>query len=134
MNNDETYLAVAHTAKHNVMPRNLDNFCTLEVSNAGLWNLSISVPSSPTPIFYIENSSFTPGKPSVTLTAGTKNGPVLGVVKLAYLGQDTIGLGDPTSNTVEMVFEELRKVSKWTHARYEFECECGRMKERRRFV
>jgi hypothetical protein len=108
-----------------------DDFKTLNVANAGFYNMLISYPHAETPLFYVRNAYF--GKSSVKLTAEEKNGPVLGVVKLACFGQDTIGIGDPDHGESEVVFEELRKTSKWTHGRYEFEYTMG-IGERKTFV
>lgn len=108
-----------------------DDFKTLDVVNAGFCNMFVSYPHAETPVFYVRNSHF--GKSSVTLSAEAKNGPVLGVVKLALFGRDTIGVGDPDNGESGAVFEELRRISKWTHAKFEFECRMGNG-ERKTFV
>lgn len=57
-----------------------------------------------TPLFYIDNSSFTPKKPDLTFHAGIdKNAPVVGVSKFLHFSRHMkLGLGDPQNiNTVE---------------------------------
>ncbi|KAB8227438.1 uncharacterized protein BDW43DRAFT_304600 [Aspergillus alliaceus] len=57
-----------------------------------------------TPLFYIDNSSFTPKKPDLTFHAGNdKNAPVVGVSKFLHFSRHMkLGLGDPQNiNTVE---------------------------------
>lgn len=110
---------------------NFEDFKALDVANAGFYNMFISYQRTEKPLFYVRNAYF--GKSSVTLSAGAKNGPVLGVVKLALFGQDTIGVGDPDHGETGVAFEQLRKISKWTHGRYEFECRMGNG-ERKTFV
>jgi hypothetical protein len=105
-------------------------FRSLTVSNTSFQNLSISLPNSSSTLFYVNNSSWTPGKPSVTLSKGSKEGPILGVLKIGAWRENTVGLGDP--NKGEINWETLKKTSNWTHGTYEFEF--GGMRNRRRFT
>jgi hypothetical protein len=97
-----------------------DSFRSLLVNNtSGQINMTISLPAQTRTLFYINNSTFTPGKPSVTLSLGSKEGPILGVLKLGVFSENTVGLGNP--NRDEMEYERLKRVSNWTHGTYEFD-------------
>jgi len=105
-------------------------FRSLTVSNAGIGNLVLSPANQTSTLFYINNSQWTPGKPSVTLSLGAKEGRILGVLKLGVFSENTAGLGDP--NRGEIDWERLKKVSNWTHGTYEFDF--GSMGDRRTFT
>jgi hypothetical protein len=107
-----------------------DDFRSLTVYNAGIVNMVISLPNQTSTLFYVNNSTFTPGKPSVTLSLGAKEGRILGVLKLGVFSENTVGLGDPNRGNVD--WERLKKVSNWTHGTYEFEF--GGMGDRRTFT
>jgi len=107
-----------------------DDFRSLTVYNTGIGNLVISFPSQTGTLFYVNNSQFTPGKPSVTLSLGAKDGAILGVLKLGVFSENTFGIGDPNRGEIE--WERLKKVSNWTHGTYEFEF--GGMGDRRTFT
>lgn len=97
-----------------------DSFRSLVVYNTGGFiNLAICLPSNSSTLFYVNNSTFTPGKPSVTLSLGGKEGAILGVLRLGIFSENTFGLGNP--NRDEMEYERLIRVSKWKHKTYEFD-------------
>lgn len=101
-------------------------FKELLVNNASPRNLRILSPNSETGLFYVVNSSFTRNKPHITLHSGhDESGPVLGVAYINQFGTNTIGIGDPERDIGSMVWERLSRVSKWTHATYQFECSFG---------
>ena len=106
-----------------------NDFRTLTVSNSGIGNLVISLPSSSSTLFYVRNSQW-PGNPSVKLSLGSKEGRTLGVLKLGVFSENTVGLGDPNRDQID--YESLRRVSNWTHGTYEFEF--GGSGDRRKFT
>jgi hypothetical protein len=126
-----------------------DDFYILDVANSALINMTITLCESTNESFksmksplFVTNSVFARGKPSVCLTEATREGAVLGAVKLNHFGEDIIALGKEGGEIIEtnqqgvrdeVLYEDLRKVSRWSHARFEFGCECtdGR---RRTFV
>jgi hypothetical protein len=77
-------------------------------------NYRITTPDNQ-PVYYINNSSFTPGTPDVTMHAGAeKTGPILGVCKWGHMYSKTVkvGLGDPGNmGGNDMVWEELVRTS-----------------------
>jgi hypothetical protein len=122
---NSTYPEPTYTASNT--PNDAD-FHTLLVTNTGLVNLSIAIASTPsTPLFYVTNSQWTRGKPSVTLSRDSKTGATLGVLKLSpFSSENTVGIGDPGTGKDgkwkgEMEWESLNCTSKWTHSTYEFE-------------
>ena len=71
-------------------------------------------------IYYIDNSSFTPSKPDVTLSMGSeKGGQVLGVCRWTnmYSKNLMIGIGDPGSN--DTLWEEM-KTQNYIHPEYKW--------------
>jgi hypothetical protein len=84
------------------------------------------------PIFYINNSQWTPSKPSVTIHSVSRTGPVLGVLNLLWSRDNVFAVGDPDASlgstsegegdgVKSLNWENMRRTSKWTHATYEFE-------------
>jgi hypothetical protein len=116
-----SYPSPTYTSKS---PPSSATFHTLLATNSQLVNIVLSPESSPDePLFYVSNSQWTPGKPSVTISRGSKTGPVLGVLKLGWGAENAYGLGDPEKEkngegTVR--WEALKRTSKWTHGTYEF--------------
>lgn len=98
----------------------LVDFRTLIVTNANPLDVALSLPSSPDQtLFYVKNGSLQKNTPSVTLSSGTKEGRILGTVKLGWGRDNTVGLGNPEKDQ-DIVWENLKRVSEWTHATYEF--------------
>lgn len=65
-------------------------------------------------IYYVDNSTFSIGKPDVTLLAGSeKNGQVLGVCRWSnmYSKHFNVGIGDPSTNEKGTIWEEVRTES-----------------------
>jgi hypothetical protein len=93
------------------------------VLNSGLTgNLSLCPADSNNHTYYVTNSLNTLQTPDVVLHSGKdKTESVLGVARLRAWGPNPVGVGDPDAVGREMVWEELRRVSTWTHARYHFE-------------
>jgi hypothetical protein len=76
-----------------------------------------------TPIYYVDTSFWTPGKPDVTIRQGGGNiGTPVGVVNyIAFSSDMKVGVGDPTVNHgMEMVWEDLAKTSKIKHNTYQW--------------
>jgi hypothetical protein len=100
---------------------------TLTFFDKSLVNIQVfstSSSSEPQCLYYIHNSTWTPSTPHVTLHSGTdKAGAVLGVGKIGFSSafKNTIGLGDPDARGgADVMWEELRRTSRWTHSRYEW--------------
>lgn len=64
----------------------------------GVFRSSYDVTSNGQPLYHVDNSHWTPGKPDLTFHTGpTTNGPIAGVSKYRHFSSDTeIGLGDPS--------------------------------------
>lgn len=100
-----------------------NHFKQFTVNKASLKNLSLCPAGSDTPLLYVANYFWTPGKHDICLHTGdSKAGPVLGVAHLDILGRNnTIGLGDPNSALTSMVWEKLSRVSKVALSKYTFD-------------
>jgi hypothetical protein len=86
-------------------------------------------------IYFSEHHSWTPKVPDLVFHAGAdKNGPVLGVGRFAWVGANTVGLGDPDSDPSSVVWEKLVGTSKWTHSEYKFEFPFGPDQKRTTFI
>jgi hypothetical protein len=64
----------------------------------GVFRSSYDITSNGQPIYHVDNSHWTPGKPDLTFHAGANTtGPIAGVSKYRHFSSDTeIGLGDPS--------------------------------------
>lgn len=73
-------------------------------------------------IYYVNNSTFTPGTPDVQVRQGDeKSGPIVAFGKFHNLsGHVTLGIGAPDGQPAP-IFEELKKESRLTHSEYVFE-------------
>ncbi|PGH16983.1 hypothetical protein AJ79_01367 [Helicocarpus griseus UAMH5409] len=76
-------------------------------------------PAKQTPLYYVQNSYFTPNTPDMTLHAGTnQSGPLLAQCKFVLFSTGTkIGLGNGVD---DMIWEDLTRESK-DHSRYRYE-------------
>jgi hypothetical protein len=83
-------------------------------------NFIVTVPDK-TPVCYVNNSIFTPGKPDLTLHAGADaKGPILAVCKFVLFSTGLkIGLGDPKDPNA-VTWEDVTRESR-DHSRYRFE-------------
>ncbi|KAK5092150.1 hypothetical protein LTR70_005755 [Exophiala xenobiotica] len=87
------------------MTKSLDLYHTKSHINIRIHDLSGNC------IYYVDNSTFKPGKPDVTLFAGSeKGGQVLGVCRWSTMFSKglTVGIGDPSVNEKGMIWEEVR--------------------------
>jgi hypothetical protein len=76
-----------------------------------------------TPIYYVDTSFWTPGKPDVTICKGGENtGTPVGVVNyIAFSSDMKVGVGYPTVNHgIDMVWEDVAKTSKIKHNTYQW--------------
>jgi hypothetical protein len=70
----------------------------------GVLRSSYDITTNGQPIYHVDNSHWTPGKPDLTFHTGPNtNGPIAGVSKYRHFSSDTeIGLGDPSQpNAIE---------------------------------
>ena len=103
---------------------------TLEVTHAQHANFLLSIPPEPydnypghtTPVFHVRNNTSRKLGPSITLTDKSKDGNVLGIVKLRWGRSDLFGVGASEST---LRWEKLQRISPATHSRYEFEYNFG---------
>jgi len=106
-----------------------------EFTEYTVWNASVSnmrvcptdlTTLSPT-YYYIENRSFIPSRPGVTLHLGSdKAAPTVAVAHLDYFStKNLLGLGSPETNPLGMRWEKLHRESFWTHMRYAFTFDFG---------
>ncbi len=89
------------------------------------------------PMYFVDNSTFTPGKPDVAIHAGVdERAKVLGVAKYTTFSSDMkVGLGDPSANNgVDVVWEDIKKTSKVIHNRYDWTMTMPGSQERRTFI
>ncbi|KAG9243300.1 hypothetical protein BJ878DRAFT_511509 [Calycina marina] len=106
-----------------------------EFNEYTVWNASLSnmrvcpidLTAKNPDYFYIENRSFLPNKPGVTIHLGSdKKAPTICVAHLDYFStKNLIGLGDPKTNPLDVKWEKLHKDSFWTHMRYSFQYDFG---------
>ena len=74
-------------------------------------------------VLYVETSSWTPGKPDITLhSGGDASGPVLGVSRLHKMRPTEMGLGDP-AQAHAVVWEQLSEGGVFSHRRFSFEAD-----------
>lgn len=104
-------------------PADPATFTTYDVHNSHAVHLKILHPGSTEAVLYfIRNSSFTPKRPDVTIFSGADDtGTILAVGKVGVIHDHMFGLGDPEKDVQGIVYETLKKVSKWTNAVYQFE-------------
>lgn len=137
---DEDADAVSPEAAQEILqeepPSDPLNFKTYIVYNsAGHLNLKLALAGSSDTIFYVAHSNFTPGTADLVLYGGAnKKSPVRGVVKMGALHKiEKVGLGDPNIEVGpdKIIWEELKKLTKWTHKTYGFEW--GERSERKKY-
>ncbi len=111
---------------------------TLEVFHKACFNLRIMTSDS-VPLYYVNNSQFTPGTPDVTLHVGSdKSGQVVGACKFSHMWSNSVrvGLGDP--NNIEgndMTWEEMVCTSSCLkQSEFKFTMTLPNSGERRTFV
>lgn len=101
-------------------------YTDLTLHNTGLINIRICPTGSEDVAYYVNNSTFKPNIPDITLYQGPdKDGPIIGVSHLTVSGTNTIGLGDSEGDVNAMVWENLERTSKWTHADYQYDFALG---------
>lgn len=104
----------------------LEEFNSYSVWNASYSNMRVCpVNLIGGSYYYVENRSFIPSRPGVTLHAGTdKSAPTVAVAHLDYFStSNQLGLGDPQRDPTNVRWERLHKESFWTHMRYSFSFE-----------
>jgi hypothetical protein len=110
----------------------LDDFRSLIATCCSICHLRLTLPStSDECLFYVKNGSLRRNTPSVVLSHETKEGPVLGTLKLGLFRDNTVGIGDPAKEK-DIAWENLKRISQWTHATYEFSF--GDKGERRTYI
>jgi hypothetical protein len=103
-----------------------EEFTSYSVWNASLSNMRVCpVNLVGGNYFYVENRSFVPQRPGVTLHLGTdKTAPTIAVAHLDYFStSNLLGLGDPERAPSDVRWEKLHKDSFWIHNRYSFSFE-----------
>lgn len=77
-------------------------------------------------VYYVNNSTFTPGSPDVQLRAGdSKDGALIAFGKFhTFSSHVTLGMGNP-DDSGNVVYEELKKESRLVHSEYVFETDLG---------
>lgn len=101
-------------------PSDISSFRSLIATNKSATDILLSLPeSSSTTLFYVQNGSFKRNTPSVKLCYSTKEGPVIATLKLGWGRDNTFGLGDPAKGD-PIDWENMRRVSDWTHSTYQF--------------
>jgi hypothetical protein len=89
------------------------------------------------PLYYINNSTFTPKRPDVAIHAGADDtGPVLGVAQYPNFSSDMkVGVGDPSlNNGANVTWEDIKKTSKIVHNRYDWSMTLPSTQERHSFI
>lgn len=110
-------------------------FQELVFTNAGLADLYVQTSNSSEPKYYVETSSFKPGKPDLTVhTGNTTNGPVSGVCKVGHSMEKKIGLGDPSADLNAVQWESLKQHGRLVNLKYTFDMEIGPEGERKSFL
>jgi hypothetical protein len=118
--NNSAYPEPSYTSTN--MPSNKE-FHVLDVINTNFVDLILSPSNDSTrPDIYVSNYIWAFGKYSVTLHHGSKEGHILGVLKIApFSSSNLTGVGDPNVyGGEETVWGSLDRTSKWTHSTYEF--------------
>jgi hypothetical protein len=110
-------------------------FKDFTIYNSSLLNFRICPSDSDIAAFYVDNSEWQPNVPSITLHNGAdKDAPIIGVVHLTLASTNTIGLGNPTTDPNGVVWEQLDRTSKWSHATYQFDYSLRVQEARRKFT
>ncbi len=112
----------------------------LEVYHTGSHiNYRITSPDN-SPLYYVNNSQFTPNTPDVTLHAGSeKTGPILGVCKWGHMYSKTVkvGLGDPNNmggNNMIWVNLDRTTSTSFKQSEFKFTMTPANSHERKTFV
>lgn len=112
--------------------RDTSLFTDLTLLNINLVNLRLCHTGSEETAYFVSNSSwnskFNPDTPDVIVHNGPdKEAPVVAVGHLTISGTNTVGVGDYSKGDVRnaMVWEKLQRISKWTHATYQYEFSFG---------
>ena len=99
-----------------------EHFKDFTLYNSSLMNIRICTSDSDVTSFYVDISMWQPNIPSIMLYNGAdKNAPIIGVVHLTLASTNTIGLGNPTTDPNGVIWEQLERASKWSHATYQFD-------------
>lgn len=100
-------------------------FSDLTLQNT-VFNIRMCLTGSEEVAYYVNNSTFKPNIPDITLHNGLdKDAPIIGVSHLTVSGSNTIGIGDSEADVNNMIWEKLERASKWTHAIYQYEFSLG---------
>lgn len=103
-----------------------DEFTSYTIWNASYSNMRVC-PLNLTggDYYYVENRSFIPNRPGVTLRLGTeKKAPCVAAAHLDYFkNSNMLGLGNMEHAPASVRWERLHKDSFWTHMRYSFSFE-----------
>lgn len=98
------------------------------------YDIKVCEANSDIAIYFSEHHSWTPKVPDLVFHSGAdRQGLILGVGHFSWFGANTVGLGDP-ANPIEMVWEKLVGISKWTHSEYKFEFPFGADQKRTTFI
>ncbi|CAL5869259.1 uncharacterized protein PFLUO_LOCUS3487 [Penicillium psychrofluorescens] len=85
----------------------------------------VSGPNSNQALFYVENSHWTPGKPTLSFHEGHENGPIKGVARLAKMSHSIdCGLGDPSDPAARIAYETMTNIG-FMKTRYMFKVDRG---------
>ena len=97
------------------------DFRGLLVTNDSWLNLSLTpLSETSSPLFYVTNTTFSFTRPSLVLTSVSKNGPVLGVLKILWSRSNPFALSSSINVPPSTNWESLERTSNWTHSTYEF--------------
>ncbi|KAJ5806841.1 hypothetical protein N7474_010433 [Penicillium riverlandense] len=71
----------------------------------------VSHPNSNQTLFYVENSHWTPGKPTLSFHESNENGPIKAVARLAKMSRSIeCGIGDPSNPAERVAYETMTNI------------------------
>jgi hypothetical protein len=111
------------------------NFQEFIFTNATYDDLHVRESKEAKPKYYVDSSTFTPGKPDLTVHVGdSKTGPIAGVCKVGHSMEKKIGLGDPSTDLNSVQWESLKQQGRYVNIQFRFVCESGPDGERKTFA
>lgn len=110
-------------------------FEQITFTNATYNNLHVHTSQSAEPKYYVETSTFKPGKPDLTVHSGNaKTGPIIGVCKIGHTFEKMIGLGDPSGDINSVQWETLKQHGLFGGLTFKFEFEYDTEGDRKSFT
>ena len=111
-------------------------FTDMTLYKKGLIHFRMCPTSSEEAAYYVTNCTWNRGSPDLTMYHGPdKNSPIIAVGHLTRCSTNTMGVGDYSKADTDkaMTWEMLKRSSKWSYAKYNYDFTFGEKKTRCKF-